>query len=421
MGCLTGFIFQSKEVCEIYFKYKTRISTMLALETELPTPALSVCFMYPFIINRTEYKKYGIAKDSPRTASDPAWKELRNSLLTIKQIFQLTPHGHDTIHSCAKRRNGMWTYDFKERDSCIREIGVVKYFMQEFMCYMYSFVNLPTISLDRVSHAVNYLNAVFHVRVKDIPPTLVLYTFIHPSDGLPLVSRNFGKQIYRQTNPDGFSKPNKIYVTFRHNEIHRLPEPYDTACTFEDKKEGSRCLRLCLIKNMKAIHRFPATEVTFDPIDLKHICVNDLSNDTTYQVIDSIYKSCEPQCYRLWCDAHFMTTNIHSYFDPHRKNLLEFRVMIPDSPSVKISYSAMMDFIDFFVYMCSSFGMWFGLSVASLNPMKIKVRKFLTTTTNRKSRMEERVDLLMQMFSDLKRQIDLQNRRQQQRRYPEQR
>src|SRR5687768_12698029 len=70
LGCLTGFIFQSKEVCEVYFKYQTRASTTMSFDTELPTPSLTACHLYLFILNRTDYKSYGIAKRPPRVASN---------------------------------------------------------------------------------------------------------------------------------------------------------------------------------------------------------------------------------------------------------------------------------------------------------------------------------------------------------------
>src|SRR5438105_3741593 len=85
LGCLTGFILQSKEVCQVYFKYQTRASTTMSLDKELPTPSLTVCHNYLLILNRTDYKSYGIAKNPPRFGfGDDTWRErghLQNRIL----------------------------------------------------------------------------------------------------------------------------------------------------------------------------------------------------------------------------------------------------------------------------------------------------------------------------------------------------
>lgn len=396
-GCLTGFIFQSKEVCEKYFKYKTTIDTTLMIPDQISTPSLSVCHLFLPILNRTEYEKYSIRKDPPTLNNPLGWNE-RNQL-TIEQIFNLTKDGRSTVEGCGRRQPSMWT--FKKSSSCKEEIAVKKFIMQEFVCYTYSFPDMPTLTLMRLAQAYNYINTAYDLSVGDVPTSSVLYIFAHPSNGLPLFSRNYGKQVDRQINRNGSSKPNRFFVTVRLNHIRHLPPPYETACTNED---SYNCHRLCVIENMEDIYRFPFTEIATTPVNLKQVSMEDMENNKTNHIIENIYGYCQSKCYRILCDFHFGTTNVHSYFVlGGRKNQIEFRLLIPDSPSIDINYKAAVSFLDFFVYMCSSFGLWFGLSVASFNPNKFKCFSKCNKVVNCDTKMNSVIEIV----SELQRKVNL--------------
>lgn len=89
VGCVIGFLFQSMEVCQMYFGYKTRTSIELKVPVNLSVPSLSLCFRYVDVLNRTNHAKYGLNPHPPR-AGHPQWNETH--LLTIKQIFDVTWH-----------------------------------------------------------------------------------------------------------------------------------------------------------------------------------------------------------------------------------------------------------------------------------------------------------------------------------------
>lgn len=395
VGCLVGFVFQSKEVCNEYFKYKTFTSTKMTIPTDLSTPALSVCHIYPLIVNKTDYLKYGFPKDG-------GYSDIHGKL-TIKSIFDLTADGYDTIQTCARRRDGMWIFDWGgDMNHCTAEIVVTKYYMQEFICYMYSFRNMTTLNVRKLAHALNYQNTAYILILHDIPASPTVYTFAHPATELPLLSRNFGKQIDRQITLSGNHRPNKVFVTFRENKINRLPSPYVTKCTSDDKKAKEKCTRLCLIEGMKVINRFPHTEMTTEPVDLRHVTFEDLHTKNTYDTINSVHRQCNAKCHRDSCHSYFTTTNVHLHSEPdgltHR---LEFRVLIPDSPLIEITYKASVSLLDFLVYMCSSFGMWFGLSFSSLPQMFVK-----HCHIRRKENIRDRVDSLIQVVCQLQHQLN---------------
>lgn len=98
-----------------------------------------------------------------------------------------------------------------------------------------------------------------------------------------------------------------------------------------------------------------------------------------------------------------MTTNVHLHSEPYGlTHRLEFRVLIPDTPLIEITYKASVSLLDFLVYMCSSFGIWFGLSFASLHQILVKNRHI-----GRKDAQNTRIDSLIQVVCQLQHQINM--------------
>lgn len=62
IGCLTGLIFQAKEVCKQYFGYKTSTWVEITIPEEIPIRSLTFCIAYVNILNRTDYYKYGLSQ-----------------------------------------------------------------------------------------------------------------------------------------------------------------------------------------------------------------------------------------------------------------------------------------------------------------------------------------------------------------------
>lgn len=408
IGCVIGFIFQSKEVNDIYFKYEIHTSTIMTIPTEISTPSLSLCHLYVFILNRTEYQKYGLRK----TVEEDVFSD-GHRFLTIEQLFNLTSKGDDTISGCGQRQGRSW--NFGGTKSCTNDITVSKYYMQEFICYMYSFPGLARISIGDAAQAVKFVNTVYVVTLKDVPTSHVFYTFAHPPGSMPYLSRNFGKQVDRKTSSTGVTEPNKIFLTFRETTIHRLPPPYATSCTKDKMKDKVMCNRNCLIAAMETIDRFPDTEITTEPVNLRHAGALEFENATSSfrDDVTKKYQQCESHCRgisRDLCDTTFMTSNIDLHTDTvWMKDKLEVRLLVPDSPSIEINYKASMSILDYIVYMCSSFGMWFGLSFASLNPngLYVHVNKFFRKSSHRKSTsVIVRIDRCKSQIEELKIEIN---------------
>ena len=399
MACLIGCIFQSKEVCEVYFKYSTTTSTRMIVPTTLPTPALSVCFTYNPVLDRTHYKRYGL-QEKPIL-----WRGHfgGSDKLTVKQIFQLTRRANDTLYYCDRRSDDSFFFRSMEGRDCMSEMNVTKYYMQEYVCYAYSFNKMTTVHPGKIAHAITYSNFAYSLIMKDRPPGARVYAFAHPSGSLPLVSRNYGKEFDRKIHSNGVGgHPNKIFVIYRPINIYLLSPPYDTGCTYDYNSHKDMCRRMCLIEKMKEIGRVPFSEIITDPVDLKHVNFNDMYNKTRLKLIQSYYDGCEGKCHRPLCDTRFSTSDVHLRTETHG-GLVAFivRMLVPDKPSIEITHTACVTFLDFLIYLCSSIGMWFGFSVTSL--MNIRVSKVLP----KQAASDHRVSLLFSLIDKLQHEVGM--------------
>lgn len=365
IGCFVGLIFHMREVCDVYFKYQTRTSIRLQVPNSIPVPSLSVCVSYTDIIDRSNHKKYGLEK-KPSMEDFQVYRE--SSLLTIKDILDLTPPGNETIQKCWFPSSDMLEMKEFKGHECSQSIKVTKYYTQQYICYMYSFTSLKTVDFLDVAHSLYYpmVTAGFCLQnlTSSMIPTLMT-VFVDPQDRLPLYSRNFAKNF--GTNKDRGA--DYVRVHFRLNEILQLPPPYDTGCTNVQEQEAHECKRMCLIKGMKVIDRFPSSEMTTQPVMLKHVNGEDMKNETIRLFVNQVNSKCKSKCTRPGCVTTYATTTLTLRRLDDTSGKLMFNIMIPDAASIVISVHEKMNLLDFIVYTCTCVGIWFGTSVFSLNPV----------------------------------------------------
>jgi hypothetical protein len=148
----------------------------------------------------------------------------------------------------------------------------------------------------------------------------------------------------------------------------------------------------CLVDNLtKQINRFPFTEMTDKPLDYKHVSSYDFENSTTFNVIVKVNDDCLVKCWRPKCFKRFCITSVTALH--YGKNKFGFLVEMPQNPSTIIRTFPKVTFLDFFIYIFSAFGLWFGLSVLSLDPMKMNrnlIRKWTSRTRVRPSQFSFR-------------------------------
>ena len=382
--CLIGFLYQILEISIVYFDYKTSTKIVFKLDNKFINPSIIFCVRYPAILDRTKHLKYGIL---PRYRYNSTERYSDMSKLTIADIFDLTPDASEVILSCEFRENyyqlGLIPYN---RTECYSLLHVTKYQEGGFICYQFRTTtadNKFRCAQAALSHNSNkeLYFLLLHQRFF-ASNAIKLISFVPDGKNssvlsMPIISRSFYdfKLRYASDLPET-SKQNAFRIWGDMYSITSLPKPYDTNCV-EDKEKGyALCHRRCNIAAFKRHGYFPSNEYTIEPLPMKHLNQEALLNETLVQDIKSKSEACLKKCSRRSCNYWYSVT-VTETFLYYNKETIALASTCSNRPSVTIQFLPRITFMEFVMYMSSSLGIWFGISIMSINPFNSR-RKCVT-------------------------------------------
>ena len=416
--CLIGCDYQITKISLEYFTFKTTTKTTFQIDSNVNDPSIVYCTRYTDIIDRTNYKKYGINRkyryNSTEVLND-------TSKVTISDIFHLTPDSNDTITGCEIRRDEYKTLDYLH-DYCYTLFRVTKYQEGTFICYQFQTSDVNSnFKCDQSALAYIGFNVLYRITMHPrflLSNTLKLISFIpnnfdNPILNLPSISRRFHSYRVRYGNdePEN-SKHNNFLISGDLYSITRLEKPYDTKCTKNEEYAEFACRRRCSIAAFKRHGYFPSTEYTLSPLPIKHMNTIVMLNKTLLQDTKTRTNICRKICKQKSCSERFSVTDVSStaYL---RNGSVSLTSSCSKRPMVIIEYLPRITLMEFVMYISSAFGIWFGISVFSINPFNNR-RKFKRTDKGRqriivRSTPEElpdrRVQGLQMMVQDLNKRV----------------
>ena len=391
--CFTGFLYQVIEISIPYFAFKTSTKIVLQLDNKFINPSIIFCIRYTDIINRTNYAKYGI---HPKYSYNVTEMFHDMSKMTIKDIFDLTPHPSDVLFGCTYRDNNYQQLKTKSysRSHCNSLFHITKYQEGGFICYQfrtkiadsnfncsnallsfYSYNNLYTISLNHQFMSSNAIKLISFV------PSGINSSMV----SIPDISRRFHVFKVRYAHDlANSSKDNFLKIFGDYYSISRLEKPYDTECTRNKNQAKEACYRRCNIHVFGKYGYFPSTEYSLKPKPLKHLEASANINKTILREIKTGINNCNRSCNRQRCNDWYTVTGVDAL-----AYLLNNTITIGSGcskrPAVIIQYLPRITFMEFVMYVSSSLGIWFGTSILSINPFNSKrkcVRKGKARQTN---------------------------------------
>ena len=383
--CLIGFLCQILEISIAYFAFKTSTKIVFELDNKFINPSITLCVRYPAILDRSNYRKYGIY---PRYRYNKTEMSSDMSKLTIQDIFYLTPDANEVILSCEYRENyhqlSLTPYN---RDECYSLFHVTKYQEGGFICYQ-----LRTKTADNKFHCSQaalshnadkeFYFVVLHRRFL-ASNAIKLISFVPDGKNssvlsMPDISRSFYDfKLRYATDPPETSKQNTFRISGDMYSITSLPKPYDTNCLKQEEIEGSSfCHRKCNIAAFKKHGYFPSNEYTISPLPMKHLNQKALLNKTLVRDIKSKSEACLKKCSRRSCNYWYSVTAAET-FTTLRNNTIALGSTCSNRPAVVIIFLPRIILMEFLMYVSSSLGIWFGTSILSINPFNSR-RKCVT-------------------------------------------
>ena len=364
--CLFGFLLQLEQVSELYFRFLTSSKIEYRMREVDNYQTISFCPRFIDLLDRTRHKEYGIQPKGPRKLDDII-KEI--STLTIKDILDLTPAESNVINDCTIRGNKLSAPVRLNQSECEKFFKVVKAVNGERVCYTFMPPKEANYSIGDVASSQTHSNTVYVLNLKPSLGKSIIAFFIsyyHGVDGKidPLDSRPFQAK-FRNTRTFNQSK---FAVYGDSTEIIRIPPPFDTMCTPGHNREA--CYEICLIDKFKTINRVPWSGYHRLHLEEKMFTALDLKNETMADVATKSFQECHSSCkFKRECFTQFSKTTIQEYLDTFYSNLA-ISSMVPTAHIV-VAAVPCHSLIEYIIQIGSCFGVWFGLSIISINPMKL--------------------------------------------------
>ena len=330
--------------------------------------SIMYCPRFMDLIDRKRLKELG-KSFSERSLED----YLRGlSSLAIKDILEFTPPESQVIRKCMVRVGRMSSATVMNQKECEAYFRVTKSVNGEKICYTFMPRVWANFSVRYVASSLTYTSSVYEISLQPIiAKSFKTFVISSPTDSTgdskdPLHSVPF--QAMGQNHKHFLESKFAVYGDAI--EINRLPPPFDTNCSPGHDQET--CYQSCLIQKFKAINKLPWSGFYRQKLDIKILTPIHFENQTIARFVDTSFDKCHSRCkIRTECLTQFSRTTIQEY----KSSSLTLASMLPTLPHMSLYAVSFLNLVEYIVQIGSSFGMWFGLSISSLNPMKFKFCK----------------------------------------------
>ena len=392
-ACFFVALVQVIQFIGIYFEYRTISKVTQTLDTFQSTPAVVLCSRYLDIIDVKGLKR-DLGVDVKRTNK---FHEIAFEMtkLTVKQILDYTPSTNESMEGCVIRDE----YDFKmiypRVEVCRESFDIFKFYMQEFVCYQYQFkqnmIN-SRFAFRRIANSLNYNNIIYKIQFgTSFDPSsiisIIVFSVAEDDYPFPAESRNWAPVSDRLEDFEKIViKNNKFTASYELNKFDKLPPPYDTAC--DKGNTHNQCYSSCIRKRLvEGIKRVPFSEITSDRINLGHVNEQDLLDNQTRAFINESEYICQDLCKNTDCNFDFSVTHIREIKDVYRRGSIYspniiIQVKLPDFPTTSVTHEPRVSLTEFIIYLFNCIGIYFGISVLSLNPFRFWVNTIKRKTRN---------------------------------------
>lgn len=312
---------------------------------------------------------------------------------TIRDILEYTPTEpeQNIIHGCGLRLASSYTFEtYSNSSKCRQLFEIEQYYHQEYVCYTFCLKDSSAIYHYRnLGYALDYPNTWYYIDLDIDTFKLARYfkAIIHEKELKPFESSSLAtitsRFVNNVTNEAIF---NCFRLTYTYYSKRRLPAPYGTNCVDYSNinsahKDQAECQADCRIKaSLIAFNQYPFSEAYYDKLNKSHIQSHQLRDVNLSKQLNKIERGCSRVC-GLDCEWTRFISYVTS--EPYH-GVIRFMMNVPRDLAIEVQSKPFLDFAEFVVYVLSTFGTWFGLSVLGLNPFQGHFKRLTRTKIRRK-------------------------------------
>lgn len=365
--CMVGFTIQITDICKRYFKYATKTNVQIRIVRSLEIPSVSICSYLTEAVTGTrieESEEDVLMNVSTNVSINRKIVSHNLSEMTVSDIFKNTASNESILKedkSCAIRQPNSLIHPHYSRNECLKFIRIRKFLNRYLICYKME-------PRDRENY-LDYTDVSFTPASPGLisryflsPEIYINYTkytiYIHSKKSSDLYDSAFSV-----VNSINFHTEPYINVVFTPTTLIRLPPPYNTMCKKIPNYHTIHGYQLdqlnkLVMKEMKHVHTFDHVYRHYDypiitPEKLKNISFHNQFMKLKSTMTKDVINNCE------------LTYNIPESIEESGENI-RISINWPQNSGIKVDFIPDQDTIDLIIYILSSIGIWFGLSMFSI-------------------------------------------------------
>lgn len=368
VSSLIGFIVQISYVSSQYFRYTTTTDVTFSQSHYVNPYSTAVCVRYQDIIDKGKLSlETGIKLKAGINLAELIANDV---LLTVDQIFKYTPAADQALESCVYREDNWLIRERTSPTDCYNWFDVSRFFTSEFMCYRIAERSARILETRSITQAKHQMFRVFEVAFNsNFKHVLVVNPIIWFESRLPYISRSYAKPVSFVSNGvNTVPITNMLYVSPVDTYVSLLEAPFDTKCLKSPRNPFSMVHR-CLIDAYFKIGLAPGSEMIESSNQFVPVSNREYANETIMEILRKIFMRCQKNFMFTECHVTFTQTIVDSVKAFNKTFAVALYVSSQAETHTKAQPS--MTFVDYFSFMCSCFGTWFGLSFLSLDPSRL--------------------------------------------------
>ena len=362
--CSLGFIYQATDIFKRYFAYGVKSNVEVSIVLRMKLPIVSRCWI---IIELLDYERIG---------NETGWhlgNESRHSIrekLTIEQIFQYTPSNESLLNQCYVRFPSQFEFKAFNNTECLKIFQIEKYIQRLDICYKLTLRENDFADILKQTLSPNSPGDIYQLWMSEVfKETTTVSAYIHSQSSSAIFDIALSPTKFFEDSA-GTNDSISVDVTFSPMDTQLLPPPFTTMCrnlSFASGEERVLSeMREQLITDFQKVDTFSPI---FKPYKYSMLTIRDLGNQKVYQVAKN-FTDLAKEAPRV-CFLQYHVTKTFAY----REETPSTAIFWPQDPGILIKTLPDFELIDFIVYIFSSIGVWFGLSIFSILESSQKLLK----------------------------------------------
>lgn len=288
--------------------------------------------------------------------------EKLSNILTIRNIFDMTPKSKDLIASC-KIRTLSTLMKSLNSEGCYSNFHVSKYFASNFMCYSI-YPHLPVISFLSYTSSTDSPGLIYQIEINATLFGNASSVKIIISDSMvPLISSKLARTYIERHFYSILSKTT-LDITYTKYVSKILGFPYDKRTCTNSQNDRS-CFFPCTTNlSIETFGKLPPNYIADEHIAgyVKSLPISEYEKYTDIDKrLNHIWSKCEEAC--VWdCNDTYTLTSVSAGVDEH----FSLKVLSPNTPFLDVVSYPSVTMLDLIVYVTSALGCWFGLGIVDL-------------------------------------------------------